>query len=37
MHRAVPADSDLAEAIAVSPRAHQDAVWNRRQIASQLR
>ncbi|WP_329345263.1 IS110 family transposase [Streptomyces microflavus] len=37
MHRPLPTDSDLAQAIAVLARAHQDAVWNRQQIASQLR
>lgn len=37
MHRPLPADSDLAQAIAVLARAHQDAVWNRQQIANQLR
>ncbi|MDT9688958.1 IS110 family transposase [Streptomyces sp. P9(2023)] len=37
MHRPLPADSDLAQAVAVLARAHQDAVWNRQQIASQLR
>ncbi|MCX4851728.1 IS110 family transposase [Streptomyces sp. NBC_00893] len=37
MHRPLPADSDLAQAVAVLARAHQDAVWNRQQIANQLR
>jgi transposase len=36
-HRPLPADSDLARAIAVLARAQQDAVWNRQQLANQLR
>ncbi|MEU6973772.1 IS110 family transposase [Kitasatospora aureofaciens] len=36
-HRPLPNDSDLARAIAVLARAQQDAVWNRQQIANQLR
>ncbi|MEV0649987.1 IS110 family transposase [Phytomonospora sp. NPDC050363] len=36
-HRPLPADTDQARAIAVLARAHQDAVWNRQQIANQLR
>ena len=36
-HRPLPADSDLARAIAVLARAQQDATWNRQQIANQLR
>src|SRR4051794_12744185 len=36
-HRAVPADSDLARAIRVLARAHQDAVWDRMQAANKLR
>lgn len=36
-HRPLPADSELAKAIAVLARAQQDAVWNRQQIANQLR
>jgi len=36
-HRPLPADSDLVQAIAVLARAGQDAVWNRQQIANQLR
>ncbi|MFD7731619.1 IS110 family transposase [Kitasatospora phosalacinea] len=36
-HRPLPDDSDLARAIAVLARAQQDAVWNRQQIANQLR
>ncbi|MFE3205675.1 IS110 family transposase [Embleya sp. NPDC059237] len=37
MHRPLPADSELAQAVAVLARAQQDAVWNRVQIAHQLR
>ncbi|MFD7409565.1 IS110 family transposase [Streptomyces sp. NPDC059866] len=37
MHRPLPADSELAQAIAVLARAQQDAVWNRQKIANQLR
>ncbi|MFC9916810.1 IS110 family transposase [Streptomyces sp. NPDC127197] len=37
MHRPLPADTDLARAIAVLARAQQDATWNRQQIANQLR
>lgn len=37
MHRPLPADSELARAIAVLARAQQDAVWNRQTIANQLR
>jgi hypothetical protein len=36
-HRPLPADSELARAIAVLARAQQDAVWNRQQLANQLR
>jgi transposase len=36
-HRPLPQDSDLARAVAVLARAQQDAVWNRQQIANQLR
>ncbi|CAL9666582.1 IS110 family transposase [Streptomyces sp. enrichment culture] len=36
-HRALPNDSDLGRAIAVLARAQQDALWNRQQIANQLR
>ncbi|MFC8013230.1 IS110 family RNA-guided transposase [Streptomyces cinereoruber] len=36
-HRPLPQDSELARAIAVLARAQQDAVWNRQQIANQLR
>ncbi|MDT0484504.1 IS110 family RNA-guided transposase [Streptomyces doebereineriae] len=37
MHRPLPADTDLARAIAVLARAQQDATWNRQQLANQLR
>ncbi len=36
-HRPLPQDSDPARAVAVLARAQQDATWNRRQIANQLR
>lgn len=36
-HRSLPADSELAQAIAVLARAQQDAVWNRVQLSNQLR
>jgi transposase len=36
-HRALPDDSELVQAIAVLARAQQDAVWNRQQLANQLR
>ncbi|MGW0772042.1 IS110 family transposase [Streptomyces sp. NPDC002676] len=36
-HRPLPNDSHLARAIAVLARAQQDALWNRQQIANQLR
>jgi transposase len=36
-HRPLPGDSDLGRAIAVLARAQQDALWNRQQIANQLR
>lgn len=36
-HRPVPDDSDLGQAIAVLARAQQDALWNRQQLANQLR
>ncbi|MGP3979208.1 IS110 family transposase [Streptomyces sp. 8N114] len=36
-HRSMPTDSDLGRAIAVLARAQQDALWNRQQIANQLR
>jgi transposase len=37
MHRPLPADSELMQAIAVLARAQQDAVWNRGQLSNQLR
>lgn len=37
MHRPLPADSELAQAITVLARAQQDAVWNRGQLSNQLR
>src|SRR5579859_223869 len=37
MHRPLPADSELAQAIAVLARAQQDAVWNRTQAHNKLR
>ncbi|MFG1689725.1 IS110 family transposase [Nonomuraea sp. NPDC049269] len=36
-HRPMPADSELVQAITVLARAQQDAVWNRQQLANQLR
>lgn len=36
-HRPLPADSELAQAVAVLARAHQDAVWDRQQILNRLR
>jgi transposase len=36
-HRPLPQDSDLGRSIAVLARAQQDALWNRQQIANQLR
>jgi transposase len=36
-HRPLPADSELAQAIAVLARAHQDAVWDRTQAHNRLR
>ena len=36
-HRPLPADSELARAIAVLARAQQDAAWNRGQLSNQLR
>ncbi|WP_409470325.1 IS110 family transposase [Streptomyces sp. HC307] len=35
-HRKLPADSELAQAIAVLARAQQDAVWDRTQAANKL-
>ncbi len=37
MHRPLPADTDLARAIAVLARAQPDATWSRQQMANQLR
>ncbi|MFQ3560203.1 IS110 family transposase [Streptomyces gramineus] len=36
-HRAIPEDTDLARSVAILARAQQDAVWNRQQVANQLR
>ncbi|MEV2215036.1 IS110 family transposase [Streptomyces sp. NPDC050997] len=36
-HRPLPTDSELAQAITVLARAQQDAVWNRQQVANQVR
>jgi transposase len=36
-HRSLPVDSELAQSIHVLARAHQDAVWDRMQIANKLR
>ena len=36
-HRPLPADSELAQAIAVLARAQQDAVWDRTQAGNKLR
>lgn len=36
-HRTLPQDTDLARAVAVLARAQQDTIWNRQQIANQLR
>lgn len=36
-HRALPADSELAQAVAVLARAQQDAVWDRTQAHNKLR
>jgi transposase len=37
MHRTLPADSELAQSIAVLARAQQDAVWDRTQAGNKLR
>ena len=37
MHRPLPADSELAQAIAVLARAQQDAVWDRTTACNRLR
>lgn len=36
-HRPLPADTELAKAVRVLARAHQDAVWDRQQIANKIR
>ncbi|WP_331739434.1 IS110 family transposase [Streptomyces sp. NBC_01187] len=36
-HRRLPDDTDLARAIAVLARAQQNSLWNRQQLANQLR
>ena len=36
-HRAVAADSDLAEAVKLVARSHQSAIWSRRRLANQVR
>jgi transposase len=36
-HRPLPDDSDLGHAITVLARAQQDSLWNRQQLANQLR
>lgn len=37
MHRPMPSDSELVQAIAVLARAQQDAVWDRQQQANRIR
>ncbi|GAA2125208.1 IS110-like element IS117 family transposase [Kitasatospora saccharophila] len=37
MHRPLPADTEQARAVTVLARAQQDAVWNRQQLANQIR
>ena len=37
MHRPLPADTELARAIAVLARAHQDATWRRSRAGNELR
>lgn len=37
VHRALPADTDLARAVAVLARAHQDATWRRTRASNELR
>ena len=37
LHRRMPADSELAQAIAVLARAQQDAVWRRSKASNELR
>lgn len=36
-HRPLPGDSELGQAVAVLARAHQDAIWDRQQMANRLR
>ncbi|MBB4784246.1 IS110 family transposase [Streptomyces rapamycinicus] len=36
-HRPLPADSELAQAVAVLARAHQDAIWDKTQMVNRLR
>src|SRR6202008_3627912 len=36
-HRPLPADSELAQAITVLARAHQDATWRRTKVVQELR
>ncbi|MGC4750585.1 IS110 family transposase [Micromonospora sp. DT201] len=36
-HRALPADSELVQAVAVLARAHQDATWRRTRASNELR
>jgi hypothetical protein len=37
VHRRLPTDTDLAQAVAVLARAHQDAVWRRSKATNELR
>jgi transposase len=37
LHRRLPADSELCQAIAVLARAHQDAIWRRTKSHNELR
>ena len=37
LHRRLPADSELCQAIAILARAHQDAIWRRTAVHHQLR
>lgn len=36
-HRALPADSDIAVAVKVAARQHQEAIWARQQTVNRLR
>lgn len=36
-HRPLPADTELAQSVAVLARAHQDAVWDKTQMVNRLR